>query len=357
MIGSPPFLGYDPSSMSIPVFFHDEQRRHKPLYEWAFGDKLNHPETSHRAEKILEALVAEPSLFSIRQPMETPLAALRALHDPGLLKLLEQSEALPEGETFHPSVFPRSAPSKLDPSDIRHAGYYCFDSGTPLTRTTWRAALWSAACAEFAAREVVERGERLVYALSRPPGHHAAPASFGGYCYFNNAAIAAMKIPGKVALIDIDFHHGNGTQEIFYEDERVFFASIHGDPREFYPYYWGFAEERGRGAGEGFTMNVPLPRGTDGPAYLDVIERQILPAIRSFGPAALVISAGFDTFVRDPIGDFEIQTSDFHELGARFGRLGLPTVVVQEGGYWVDELGLNVAAFLRGAQEEIGRTR
>jgi len=336
--------------MIVPVFFHEEQTTHKPLYEWAFGDKLEHPETSHRTERILSALYAEPTVFSVRAPEEQPVDLVRGLHDPELIRLFEATLALEEGATFHPSVFPRSRPPRLDPDDVRHAGYYCFDSGTPLAKTTWPAALWSAGCADAAARHVMSGEARMAYALSRPPGHHAAPASFGGYCYFNNAAVAAKRLAGKVALVDIDFHHGNGTQEIFYEDERVLFISIHGDPREYYPYHWGYAEERGSGAGEGTNLNVPLPRGVDGQAYQEALEKQVLPAIEAFGAQSLVISAGFDTFERDPIGDFELRTPDFHVIGELLGRIGLPTVVVQEGGYWVDELGINVAAFLRGVQ-------
>lgn len=337
--------------MSIPVFFHPEQLTHRPLYEWAFGDKLNHPETSVRAEKIIEAVLREPGLFQVQRPSSSPREALDRIHDPVLLRLLTAgANQLAEDATMHPSVFPRGPVPHLDPDDVRHAGYYCFDSGTPIARNTLTAALWSAACAQEAARHL-HTGAPMSYALSRPPGHHAAPAAFGGYCYFNNAAVAAHQLPGRVAILDIDFHHGNGTQDIFYADDRVLFVSIHGDPKEFFPFYWGHANERGVGAGTGFNLNLPLPRGVDGQAYLEVLEEQALRAIRAFQPDALVLSAGLDTFAGDPMGGFTLTQLDLHAVGVRIGRLGLPTVVVQEGGYQVDELGHNAVALLHGVHE------
>lgn len=335
----------------IPVLFHPRQLEHKPLYEWAFGEKLAHPETTDRADRIFAALSADSALFSIRPPTEIPLALLQRVHDARLITLYQHAaEALPAGKTLHPSVFPKRSQARGDPLHLGEAGYFCFDSGTPLCSTTWDAAAWSAACACEAARLVASGDAPLAYGLCRPPGHHASRDLFGGYCYFNNAALAAriLRRSGTVALLDIDFHHGNGTQSLFYRDARVLFASIHGDPREFYPYFSGYQRETGEGPGRGFTLNYPLPRGCDMQGYLEVLDEGVLPAIRAFAPAFLVISAGLDTYREDPIGAFTLDTPDYHAIGERLGRLGLPTLAIQEGGYCVERLGENVATLLRG---------
>src|SRR5690606_35046850 len=202
------------------------------------------------------------------------------------------------------------------------------DTGTPFSRHTLASAQWSAAAAESAALLVRDTGERLAYAVSRPPGHHASATHFGGYCYFNNAALAARTLPGRVALLDIDFHHGNGTQELFWEDDRVYFASLHGDPRTCYPFHWGHPDEVGGGRGKGFNLNVPLPLGTDGQAYLHALDALVIPKIKAFAPESVVLSAGLDTYVGDPMGGFTLTREDLHQVGVRVGRLGLPTVVV-----------------------------
>jgi acetoin utilization deacetylase AcuC-like enzyme len=336
-----------------PVFFHTRQLDHKPLYEWRFGERLEHPETTDRAGNILVALQAREEVFPIIEPAPIEEPVLAELFDARLLDIYRAAERLSPEATYYPSVFPRRGEPAPDAGDLRHAGYFCFDSGTPLCHTTWDAARWSAASAVAAAREV-RRGAPYAYALCRPPGHHAARDLFGGYCYFNNAALAARELPGRVALVDIDFHHGNGTQEMFYADRRVLFASIHGDPREFYPYFSGFASERGAVEAEGFTLNVPLPGGCDAQGYLEAIDRRIIPEVRAFAPDVLVLSAGFDTYRKDPIGTFTLDTPDYHEIGARFGRLGVPVVVLQEGGYCVEALGRNVATFLHGLRDASG---
>jgi len=342
------------SAPPVTVFFHPRQLDHRPVYEWAFGDKLAHPETSGRAENILGALNAEPTGFTVRTPTEIPEALLRTVHDPRLSTVYRSAcSSVEAGATYYPSVFPKRHQNKPDPTNLNQSGFFCFDSGTPLTSLTWEAAAWSAASALEAAR-IVQKGEaRVAYSLSRPPGHHASRDLFGGYCYFNNAAVAATRFEGrgKLAILDIDFHHGNGTQAMFYRDPNVLFISIHGDPATFYPYFSGYASERGAGEGEGFTMNLPLPTGTDGQEYVGVLERVVIPALRTFNPAALIVSAGFDTYRDDPIGRFTLDTDDFARVGSVLGRLALPTVVVQEGGYRVDALGRNVVSFLRGMSE------
>lgn len=343
-------------NQKIPVFFHPDQLNHKPLFEWAFGEKIAHPETTHRAESILAALTGESSFYEILPPVKFPTKYLTETHNKKLVDLLRTAVSLPVDQTFYPQVFPKrdSTTSVADPQNIHHAGFFCFDSGTPLNSTTFGAAAWSAACADEAAK-VVEMGKSPVsYALCRPPGHHATRDLFGGYCYFNNAALAAKRLrkKGKVLILDIDFHHGNGTQSLFYRDEQVMVINIHGDPSTCYPYFSGFASEKGAGQGEGFNLNIPLPPGCDGQAYLRVIEERVIPAIQKYQPSYLIVSAGFDTYVSDPVGDFALETADYPEIAGRLARLGIPIVVVQEGGYEATSLGTNVEAFLRGFQKK-----
>lgn len=337
---------------SFPVFFHPEQIYHSPLYEWAFGNKLEHPETSARVGKILTALSKEPA-FTIRRPSRIPLSALTDIHNENLIRVLKAARDLPEGETFYPSVFPRRDQVSSDTQLIHQAGYYCFDSGTPLTSHTWDAAFWSASASYSAARLIASGKAPAAYSLSRPPGHHAQEDLFGGYCYFNNAGIAARYFRhfGKVAIVDIDFHHGNGTQTIFYPDPKVFFASIHGDPRKFYPFFSGYASETGIGEGLGLNLNVPLPAKCDWQEYRRILRRKVLAKVRAFAPDYLIVSAGFDTFKMDPIGDFHLETHDYAEFAGEFAALGLPTLIVQEGGYSTRWLGKNVVSFLKGFRD------
>ena len=335
-----------------PCFFHPDQLDFKPRYEWAFGEKIAHPETTARADGILAALEARSERYVVRAPRKVPLTDLRRLHNFNLLTLYNTARQLPQGHTFYPSVFLRDRTVRVDPTNIMHAGYFCFDSGTPLNRQTWTAATWSAACAAEAA-DAVRRGAKLAFALSRPPGHHATREQFGGYCYFNNTAVAAGRLRrnGRVAIVDIDFHHGNGTQSIFWRDGRVLTISVHGDPREFFPFFVGFAAETGGAAGRGFNINLPLPAKTDGQEYLQVLERHVLPAIRHFDPASLVMAAGVDTYERDPIGDFALTTNDLRTVGEVIGRLKLPTAAIMEGGYYTPHIGRNVDALLEGLRE------
>ncbi|MBU0552636.1 histone deacetylase family protein [Myxococcota bacterium] len=341
------------SDPKIPVFFHPAQLDFKPLYEWAFGERIDHPETTARAESILAALRGAPEIFDVHPPRALPLTALRAQHDYQLLSLYNTARRLAEGQTFYPTVFPRERPIYADPHNIHHAGAFCFDSGTPLNAQTFDAAVWSAACAKDAAEAIRSRATRLAYALSRPPGHHATRDLFGGYCYFNNAALAARHLrgAGRVAIIDIDFHHGNGTQSLFYRDSKVLTISVHGDPRAFFPFFAGYPTETGAKAGLGYNMNLVLETGADAQAYLRLLDEVALPAVRSFAPAWLIVAAGFDTYHKDPVGRFDLQTTDYADIGERLGRLGLPTVVVQEGGYYTPDLGLNARTFLCGARD------
>lgn len=334
----------------IPVFFHTKQMEFHPKYEWALGNRIKHPESTKRAESIFKAIKAEKELFEIKTPERIPLSNIRDCHSYELVTLYNTAASLPDGQAFYPSVFPQRKNANPDPTNIQHAGFYCFDSGTPLNNKTWLAASWSSASA-YAAGEVVYKDKAQVsYAISRPPGHHASKDTYGGYCYFNNAAIVAkmLKKKGRVVILDIDFHHGNGTQEIFYKDDKVFTISIHGDPREYFPFFWGFSSESGAGKGEGYNLNVILPEKTKFSQYKKALVETVFPTIKRFEADYLVLSAGFDTYKLDPVGNFSLETKDYEKIGKLISSLGLPTVILQEGGYFTKDLGKNVVSLLKG---------
>lgn len=340
-----------PRRAPIPCFFHADQLRFKPRYEWAFGEKIDHPETTARAEGILGALEADPSRYDLRRPEEITEQALTEIHSPRLIEMLKTAEQLRRPDTIYPTVFMRGPDISSDPTNIAHAGSFCFDSGTPLSRETWSAARWSASCAVSAAAAVADTEHDVAYALSRPPGHHATAWLFGGYCYLANSALAARTLTNRgarVAVLDIDVHHGNGTQSIFWDDPAVLTISIHGDPTNFFPFVTGFAVETGGPGAPGGNLNVPLPEKTDGQAYERALELEVLPRLRTFAPDFLVVAAGVDTYERDPMGCFSLATEDLYRIGEQIGALGCPTVVVQEGGYYTPHIGRNVTAVLGG---------
>jgi acetoin utilization deacetylase AcuC-like enzyme len=251
-----------------------------------------------------------------------------------------------------PSVWPvRGFRADVEPENFSaRMGLYSFDAGTPLMAGTWAAAQMGAACA-LSAADAVLAGERCAFALTRPPGHHAGPDVFGGYCFLNNAALAAQALRdgglARVAVLDVDYHHGNGTQTIFYERGDVLTVSIHGDPRTEYPFYLGHADERGAGAGAGFNLNLPLPRGTDWPTWRAALHTA-LDAVRAFGAQAVVVATGLDTFEGDPISGFTLRSNDYLQLGADIAELGLPSVFTFEGGYAVAAVGVNAVNVLHG---------
>src|SRR5690606_3897003 len=250
-------------------------------------------------------------------------------------------------------------PPELPDGAHRRLGAFCFDTATPIVAGTAAAARAAVDVALSAARSVVE-GEPLAYGLCRPPGHHAGRTVIGGYCYFNNAAIVAEWLRSeagfrKVALLDVDYHHGNGTQQIFWERDDVLVVSIHGDPDRAYPYWSGRSSERGAGAGEGTTRNFPLPANAGLEAYAAALEAA-LETIAAFAPnAPLVVSAGFDTFEGDPIADFTLRTDDYRLIGTMIAEACSPVIVLQEGGYAVEALGENVVTFLDGLRDGVGR--
>ena len=330
------------------VWFDPRQSVHAPALELHNGGLVPFAESPARAEAVRAALA----------PTETPFdhgeGPLRAVHSEAYLAFLWSAHkdwraAGRDGDASGyawPVV--RRRPLALDRIDAR-LGAYSFDASSPIAEGTWEGAYWSAQTA-LSALDAVLAGERAAFALCRPPGHHAGADYLGGYCYLNNAAIAASAAAAtgkRVAILDIDYHHGNGTQDIFYARGDVLFVSIHADPRTDYPYFWGHADERGEGDGDGATLNLPLPRGADLAGYLPALDTA-LARIAAFAPELLVISYGADTFAGDPISFFTLQTADYASLATRIAALSVPALIVMEGGYALDALGANVTSFLSG---------
>jgi acetoin utilization deacetylase AcuC-like enzyme len=266
---------------------------------------------------------------------------------------------LKPGESIYPYVFPIRNVARPPKELAVRAGYYCVDTFTPLNRNAYLAARRAVDCTLTAAKEIL-RGRHLAYALVRPPGHHAERRSFGGFCYFNSAAVAAQHFSahGKVAILDLDYHHGNGQQDIFYERSDMLTISIHGHPHFTYPYFSGFEDEKGAGGGEGCNVNIPLPESVDGTRYHEVLAG-VLKRVTRFQPRFLVVCLGLDTAKGDPTGTWSLVSKDFEANGSLVGSLGLPTLVVQEGGYNNRVLGTNAAHFLsglwKGTQQAVDR--
>jgi acetoin utilization deacetylase AcuC-like enzyme len=288
-------------------------------------------------------------LFEEVAPRPFPDRHLLAVHDRGYVGYLERvCERVGEGRAVYPYVFPiRNAARPPRELEVR-AGYYCIDTFTPLDGNAFRAARRAVDCALTAATAVLE-GQRLAYALVRPPGHHAERRAFGGFCYFNNAAIAANELArhGRVAILDLDYHHGNGQQDIFWERDDVLTISIHGHPNFAYPYFSGFADETGSGRGRGANRNYPLDEHVDGRRYREVLERA-LRRVEKHRTEILVVALGLDTSRKDPTGSWDLGTTDFVANGRLVGSLRLPTLVVQEGGYRIRNLGVNARSFFTG---------
>ncbi|MFV9506476.1 MAG: histone deacetylase family protein [Oscillochloridaceae bacterium umkhey_bin13] len=338
---------------------------HNPPSEILDGELKPYFESPERVAIITAALAAAG--FPVPEaPQAFGLEPILAVHQPDYAEYLATAyerwvaAGLPS-TAVQPCTFAMPGLRARSNSLQGLAGRYSFDLSVPITAGTYTAALASAEVA-LSGAALLLAGERAAYALCRPPGHHAATAMAGGYCFFNNAAIAAHYLatagdqgeptnwamrPPVVAVLDIDFHHGNGTQAIFYERSDVFFVSIHADPDREYPYFLGYADERGAHAGEGYNLNLPLPAGIDDAAYLVALE-QALTAIQGYDPRYLIVSAGLDTFAGDPLGDFAVTTAGFAQIGQQIAQLGLPTLFVQEGGYAINALGRNLVSLLEG---------
>ena len=330
--------------------FDRRQLAHSPVLELLNGGWTAYQETPARAQTICNAIGAFTTAKDWgREPLE-------AVHDADYLEFLntaysEWKDAGRAGDAIGyvwPVVGRR--PLNLARIDAR-LGRFSYDAGTPIAENSWVSAYWSVQTALTALDGLLCGQREAAFALCRPPGHHAGRDYLGGYCYLNNAAIAAREAQrrgaGPVAILDIDYHHGNGTQDIFYEDPDIFFVSIHADPATDYPFYWGHEDECGAGAGTGSTLNLPLPRGTDIGGYNQALETAF-SAISVWGARCLIISFGADTYAGDPISHFALKREDFGQISRRIASLDLPTLIVMEGGYATDDLGKNVAAFLGG---------
>lgn len=334
----------------------DQHRGHDALYEFNRGRLIPALESPARAAAILGAL-GEAGLGAIELAESFDLAPILRVHRHDYVAFLQGAHAewsaLGRGGDALPLAWPvrglrdDRVPRSLD----GRLSYYSFDIGTPITAGTWTAAKGAADAALTAARSLCSGRESSAFSLCRPPGHHAAFDCYGGYCFLNNAAIAAQYLrdhgSDRVAVLDVDYHHGNGTQHIFYQRNDVLFASIHADPATDFPYFLGYADETGAGAGAGCNHNFPLAAGADWAAWgaaLDAACRRV----DAFAPDAVIVSLGVDTFRGDPLSSFLLEGDDYLRMGARIALLARPTLFVLEGGYAVDEIGCNVVNVLRG---------
>ena len=330
-------------------FFSPRQLAHAPAVELHNGGFVDYAESPSRAAAMAAAIAP------VEEPDDHGDAAIRAVHSADYIDFLKRAaadwtRAGRSGDAIG-YVWPVVGRRPITLSRIdAQLGRYSFDASTPLTTESWDAAYWSAQSA-LSALDAVRAGASSAFALCRPPGHHAGADYMGGYCYLNTAAITAQAArgagAGRVAILDIDYHHGNGTQDIFYDRADVFYASIHADPATDYPFYWGHADEVGSGSGVGTTLNLPLPQGTT-LATFRAAQTVALDAIAAFVPDLIVVSFGADTWAGDPISHFRLATGDYVMLAADIAARGWPAVVLMEGGYAVDALGANVAAFLSG---------
>lgn len=301
-----------------------------------------------RITSIMKHLEAS-SLFTVKPPGSYPEKHIRKVHDSSYINFFKRvCDSLPEGKSIYPYVFPVRNKAKPPADDSVLAGYYCIDTFTPLNKNAWLAAKRAVDCALTCCDSLIE-GRKIAYSLVRPPGHHAERSVFGGFCYFNTAAIAAEYLTayGRVAILDIDYHHGNGQQEIFYERDDVFTVSLHGHPSFAYPYFSGYGEEKGEGIGIGFNINIPLKEKIDGAEYRKALKRAIV-LVNKFKPDYLIVALGLDTAASDPTGTWSLSSADFRENGHIIGMSGYPVLVTQEGGYRTRSLGINARSFFEG---------
>jgi acetoin utilization deacetylase AcuC-like enzyme len=351
----------------VQVIHSERHRAHAPKVETYLGVPLPANEVPARADAILAALRADGG-FDVVEPAEHGPDPIHAVHDPGLVRFLE--EAWPaavqqniERDFLVADTYPTRGlfqgmseafvAARPEPEAVGgRAGWWGLDSSNPIVEGTYDAAR-AAVDVALTTADLVLGGEMVAYGLCRPPGHHAAASMAGGYCFFNNAAIAAQSIVratgGRVAILDVDVHHGNGTQQIFWRREDVRYASLHADPKRLYPFYLGHADEVGEGPGRGANLNLPQRLRADDPAYLADLDRALAWIAETPGDV-IVVSLGFDTYEKDPIGDLALTTAGYHEMGRRVGSLGRRLVILQEGGYHVGDLGANALAWLRGAE-------
>lgn len=325
--------------------------------EFIRGKRVPSFEMPRRAELVL-ARVRQVFGDQTIEPRDFGTGPLVKVHDEALVEFLSTFWDRWSAENGPIDAFPNAWPPprshRLKTQRIgAELGRFCIDMSSPIMQGTWRAVSASANVA-LTAQGLAAGRDRTAFALCRPPGHHAGRDYFGGYCFINNAAVVAQAFrdhgAAKVAVLDVDYHHGNGTQDIFYGREDILTVSIHADPTLEYPYYTGYADETGQGTGLGFNLNLPLPWGTQYDVYGEALDAS-LSRIARFGAEALVVSLGVDTFDGDPISKFKLHSEDFSKIGRAIARLGLPTVFIMEGGYAVEDLGINVVNTLSGFED------
>ncbi len=339
----------------MKVVYGEAHAQHDPKHFLVAGALRANPEVPGRAEALLAAARAAGHEVAAASK-DHGLAPVAAVHTPEYLQFLRgiygRWQAI---EGAGPEVVPNVHPGRGAPgypaSAVGQAGYHMADTACPITAATWQAALASANLAVEAA-ELVLAGAAAAYALCRPPGHHAFADMAGGFCYLNNVAVAAQHLRhrvDRVAILDVDLHHGNGTQGIFYRRDDVLTVSLHADPLNFYPFFWGHADERGEGSGLGYNLNLPLPQGSGDEAFIAALQGAA-ERIAAFAPDALVVALGLDAHEDDPLAGLAITTDGFGRIGEAIGALGLPCVLVQEGGYLNAALGRNLQKVLAGVE-------
>ena len=335
----------------MQTFFHPDQLKHHPRTYLSRGQMRTPQEVPERAIRLVEA--AKSLGFDVREPIDYGSAPLAAVHGMNYLRFLEEAHvewkkvSQDWGDEVISNVFIReNNPLR---GILAQAGRYLADGSCPVGPDTYRSAYWAAQSA-VAAATAINDGAREAYALCRPPGHHARVEAAGGFCYLNNAAIAAQTLRqrfGRVAILDTDMHHGQGVQEIFYDRNDVLYVSIHGDPTNFYPIVAGHADERGVGPGDGYNVNLPMPHGASEAVFFEQLETA-QHTLKRFQPDVLVLALGFDIYKDDPQAMVAVTTEGFRKLGESIGALKLPTVIVQEGGYHLETLDINAKAFFGG---------
>ena len=336
----------------MKAFYASEQKRHDPKAFLSSGAPQPNPEQPERVERLL--LGARAAGCGIIRPRDHGLGPIAAVHTPEYLEFPENIytrwQRIPEAsEEVIPNIHPLARDGRYPASAVGQAGYHMADTACPISAETFESVCWSAWSAVDAA-DVVLGGEKVSYALCRPPGHHAFADVAGGFCFINNSAVAAQHLLGsasRVAILDVDLHHGNGTQGIFYARPDVLTVSIHADPVRFYPFFWGHADERGEGPGLGYNLNLPLPRKSGDDEFMAALD-VAFKRIRAYAPEALVVALGLDAFEGDPFGGLSVTTPGFARMAEAIASLGLPTVIVQEGGYLCDALSDNLTSFLTG---------
>jgi acetoin utilization deacetylase AcuC-like enzyme len=338
----------------MKAYLDTRQRNHDPKHFMANGQRLPNPEQPRRIEVLKAGGEAAGCRFAA--PEDHGLGPIAALHSPEYLTFLSTIHTrwmrIPDAsDEVIPNIHPDRRTVSYPRSAVGQAGFHQVDTACPIAAGTWEAAYWSAQTA-LSAADAVLGGERAAYALSRPPGHHAFGDLAGGFCFLNNSGIAAeyLRRAGKrPAILDVDVHHGNGTQGIFYDRADVLTVSLHADPVRFYPFFWGHAHERGEGPGLGYNLNLPLPRGTLIDDYLRALDTA-LERIALFGADVIVVALGLDAHENDPLKGLALTTPDFTRMAKTITATGLPVVLVQEGGYLSDDLGHNLTAFLQGCE-------